>query len=180
MKTVFHTLFDTALGPCALAWSEDGIVAGQLPEADRAATLARLRKRFPETGEAEPPAAVRSAAEAIRALFAGAPADLSGVALDMDGIGEFDRSVYAIARELGCGETTSYGAIARRLGDVSLSREVGQALGRNPFAPIVPCHRVVAADGGSGGFSAAGGARTKMRMLAIEKARGVQQSLFDA
>lgn len=117
---------------------------------------------------------------AIDALLGGRPTDLKHIALDMDGITEFDRRVYDIARDIACGTTSSYGAIAARLGDPGAARAVGQALGRNPFPLIVPCHRVLSSDGGPGGFSAAGGATTKLRILAIEGAEAARQrGLFD-
>ena len=114
----------------------------------------------------------------IVALLDGGAGDLSGVALDMEGVADFDRKVYEVARTIVPGETMSYGAIAARLGDPGAARGVGQALGRNPFAIVVPCHRVVTADGGLGGFSAAGGSTTKRRMLEIEGAAVAPPTLF--
>ena len=104
------------------------------------------------------------------ALLEGAAIDLSDILLDLAEVSEFQRSVYAIAREIPPGRTLTYGDIARQLGDLALSREVGQALGRNPCPIIVPCHRVLAAGDRPGGFSANGGVETKLRMLAIEGA----------
>jgi methylated-DNA-[protein]-cysteine S-methyltransferase len=89
----------------------------------------------------------------------------------------FERRVYEIAREVLPGQTTTYGDIARQLGEVSDSQAVGKALGRNPFAPIVPCHRVVAAGRKLGGFSATGGRALKLKMLAGE-ARWAPDDLF--
>src|SRR5262249_59816909 len=103
---------------------------------------------------ASPPPQVRLSIEAIAALLAGEPRDLSAVALDMDGVPDFDRRVYEAARSIAAGHTLSYGELAARLGERGLARGVGQALGRNPFPIIVPCHRVLAAGGRSGGFSA--------------------------
>lgn len=114
----------------------------------------------------------------ILALLDGGTTDLSGVALDMEGVADFDRKVYEVARTIRPGETMSYGAIAAHLGDPGAARGVGQALGRNPFAIVVPCHRVVTADGGLGGFSAAGGSTTKRRMLEIEGAAVAPPTLF--
>ncbi len=114
----------------------------------------------------------------IVALLDGGACDLSCVALDMEGVADFDRKVYEVARTIAPGETMSYGAIAARLGDPGAARGVGQALGRNPFAIVVPCHRVVTADGGLGGFSAAGGSATKRRMLEIEGAAVAPPTLF--
>jgi methylated-DNA-[protein]-cysteine S-methyltransferase len=181
MTSPGFALFDTALGRCAVAWGARGILGVQLPEAHDGLIRSRMKRRFAGSGEAVPPPAVRRAIDAIVALLAGRPADLSGVALDMERTPEFDRRVYAIARGIGPGATLGYGEVAARLGDPALARAVGQALGRNPFAIVVPCHRVLAADGRLGGFSARGGAATKQRLLLIEGARtSTQPGLFDA
>jgi methylated-DNA-[protein]-cysteine S-methyltransferase len=169
-STISFTLFDTAIGRCAIAWSERGIVAMQLPEATDAATRARMLKRHREAREAPPPPDVAAGIAAIVALTGGEARDLSAVTLDMAAVPDFRRRVYEIARTIAAGATLTYGEIARRLGDPGAARDVGQALGKNPFAIIVPCHRVVAAGGKTGGFSAAGGAATKRRLLAIEGA----------
>jgi methylated-DNA-[protein]-cysteine S-methyltransferase len=121
--------------------------------------------------EAEPPVEVKQAAASIRALMDGEPLDLAEIVLDYAGVSDFHRRVYEIARRIVPGRTCSYGEIAAELGDKGLARAVGQALGHNPFAPVVPCHRVLAAGGKPGGFSAHGGATAKLRMLMIEGAR---------
>jgi methylated-DNA-[protein]-cysteine S-methyltransferase len=174
------TLFDTAIGRCGIAWGGRGIVGVQLPEAYEAATRARLLRRFPDAREGEPPATVRRAVDAITALLRGERTDLTSVPLDMERVPEFHRRVYEAARAIPPGSTRSYGEIAKQLGEPGSARAVGQALGRNPFAIVVPCHRVLAAGGRSGGFSATGGVTTKLRMLAIEGARANGQgALFD-
>ncbi len=167
-----YALFATAIGTCGIAWSPAGIVALQLPEATEAATLARLKASCPDAVEVPPPDAVRAAIAGVVALLDGAPRDLRDVVLDLRGTPPFHRDVYALARTIPPGETLTYGEVARRLGDPDAARAVGQALGRNPVAIIVPCHRVVAAGGALGGFSAGGGAATKRRILAIEGASG--------
>jgi methylated-DNA-[protein]-cysteine S-methyltransferase len=154
-------LFDTQIGPCGIAWSDRGVIAVQLPEGDEAKTRARLLRRCPHAREAAPPAAVQDAIEGIISLLRGERHDLSAIALDMDGLPSFDRRVYEVARTIAPGATLSYGEISARLGARDLAREVGQALGRNPFPIIVPCHRVLAAGGKAGGFSANGGITTK-------------------
>lgn len=174
------TLFDTSIGQCAIAWGEHGIVAVQLPEATVVRTRARLLRRCPDAGEAPPPPPVLRAVEGIVSLLRGDASDLSAVALDMDGVPGFDRRVYEVARTIAPGATLSYGEIAARLGEPGSAREVGQALGRNPFPIIVPCHRVLAAGGKAGGFSANGGVTTKLRLLTIERARTSDApTLFD-
>jgi methylated-DNA-[protein]-cysteine S-methyltransferase len=164
-------LFATPIGAVGLAWAEHGISGVFLPEASEAATRRRIARRFPDAREAAPPADVQRAVDAIGALLRGERADLSGISLDMRSVSELHRRIYAVARSIPPGKTLSYGEIAARLGDKQLAREVGQAMARNPFSIVVPCHRVLGADGKLGGFSARGGADTKLRLLSIE---GVQ------
>jgi len=161
-------IFDTAIGDCAVIWGEGGIVGAMLPESR---VRERIAKRFPEAVETEPTPAIARAIDGVRALMRGEAADLTDVALDYRQAPDLWRQVWDIARAIPPGETLTYGDIARRLGDVALSQQVGQALGKNPIPIIVPCHRVVAAGGRTGGFSAPGGVATKMRMLSIERAR---------
>jgi methylated-DNA-[protein]-cysteine S-methyltransferase len=163
-------VFDTAIGRCGIVWGERGINALQLPMSTEDKTRARIRQRYDGIAEASPPAEVQRAIDGIVELLAGKPNDLSDVVLDLDGIPEFNRGVYDIARTIPPGKTMTYGDIAKRLGGVELSRDVGQALGRNPCPIVVPCHRVLAAGGKPGGFSANGGVTTKLKMLAIEGA----------
>lgn len=165
-------VFDTALGPCCLAWTARGI---------RSVTLPDTAPGRPATAEAEPPDGFAAdAARRITALFDGVADDLADLPLDLTTIGDFERRVYALTRAVRPGRTTTYGAIAAALGDPGAARAVGGALGRNPFPPIVPCHRVLAAGGATGGFSAPGGVDTKRRMLAIEGViLGGGPSLFD-
>jgi len=180
MSSSGYALFDTAIGRCGIAWGDRGITAVQLPEADENKTRARLIRRRPDAREASPPPEVRRTIDAIVALLRGERSDLSAAALDMERVEPFERGVYEIARTIGPGATLSYGEIAARLGDAALARDVGQALGRNPFPLIVPCHRVLAAGGKAGGFSANGGVTTKLRLLSIEGARTSDApTLFD-
>jgi O-6-methylguanine DNA methyltransferase len=164
-------LFDTSIGRCAVAWSKRGIVGIQLPEGGDAATRARIQKRFPGAQSGEPPPPVKAAITDMQALLKGEARALDSVELDMEGVPPFHRRVYAEARAIPPGRTSSYGEIATRAGAPGGARAVGQALGRNPFAIVVPCHRVLAAGGRTGGFSANGGVATKLRMLSIEGAR---------
>ncbi|MBI2962905.1 MAG: methylated-DNA--[protein]-cysteine S-methyltransferase [Deltaproteobacteria bacterium] len=147
------------------------MVGVQLPERREIETRARLLRRFPDAREAPPPAEVRRAIDGIVALLRGDARDLRAVALDMDGVPPFHRRVYETARAIPPGATLSYGDVAARLGAPGSARAVGQALGRNPFAIVVACHRVLAANGRVGGFSANGGIATKLRLLSIEGAR---------
>src|SRR5215831_14134297 len=166
--TVGFALFETAIGACGIAWGDRGVVGLQLPEARPPATRARLRKRFPEGAEGPPPAALRGAIDAITRHLDGETRDLGDILLDMREVPVFHRRVYDAARAIKPGATASYGEIATRIGAPGAARAVGQALGRNPFAIIVPCHRILAAGGRVGGFSADGGTSTKLRLLAIE------------
>ena len=175
-----YAIFDTAIGRCGIAWGPRGINAVQLPMSNEDKTRARIRQRYGDLAEAAPPAEVQNAIDGIVELLAGKPNDLSDVVLDLDGVPEFNRGVYDIARTIPPGQTMTYGDIAKRLGGVELSRDVGQALGRNPCPVVVPCHRVLAAGGKPGGFSANGGVVTKLKMLAIEGAVvNHTPSLFD-
>ena len=172
-------LFDTPVGTCAIAWGTRGIVGVSLPAGGETVLRARMRHRFPAAPEGEPPPHVQDALTRIRALLAGARDDLMSIELDLKGIGDFHRNVYAAARAIPPGETLTYGELAKKLGDPGAARAVGQALGANPFPIIVPCHRILAASGKTGGFSAPGGTTTKMRMLTIERAQpGGAPSLF--
>jgi methylated-DNA-[protein]-cysteine S-methyltransferase len=173
--------FDTPIGACAILWGRQGIVGLFLPEADAQALRRRVLRREPAAQEARPLPGIDLAIRDIVRLLSGEPVDLSRIALDMDGLPEFERRVYELARTVPPGSVVTYGEIAVRLGDPGASRAVGQALGRNPFPIVVPCHRVMAADGKPGGFSARGGVATKLRMLTIEHARTTEApTLFDA
>lgn len=177
MTHAAFTLFDTALGRYRLLWGASGIIAVAFPGEDDAKMRARLGRRHPLAREDDPDGEICAVIEAIGALFAGQKPDLSFARLDMDGLGEFERKVYRLTRAILPGETRTYGDIARALGDVGHSQRVGQALGRNPFPIIVPCHRVLGAQGRLTGFSAPGGIEMKRRLLKIEGALGPE--LFD-
>lgn len=177
--TAFYTLFETSIGLCGLAWNERGVIGFQLPEDDVSRTRSRIAKRFPGIVEVTPTLDIQHIIADVTALLQGEARDLSTVPLDMEALSDFDRRVYEIARSIPPGRVLTYGEVAARLG-INNARAIGQSLGRNPFAVIVPCHRVVAADGKLGGFSASGGASTKLRLLAIEKARRDESpTLFD-
>jgi methylated-DNA-[protein]-cysteine S-methyltransferase len=163
-------LFDTTLGRCGIAWSDRGVTGVQLPEASDDATIARLRRRQPRARESAPSVEARHAIGGMTALLRGERVSLDDVELDMNDVLEFHRRVFELARTIRAGETSTYGELAAKLGDPGSARAIGEALGRNPFPIVVPCHRVLAASGKLGGFSAHGGATTKRRMLIIEGA----------
>lgn len=179
MATQGFALFATEIGCGGIVWSEAGIAGVQLPEANEAAARARLQRRFPGALERRPSDVAQRAIDGLVALLRGEPMDLAGIKLDMRGVPAFHRNVYEIARTIPPGSTVTYGEIAKRLGDVGFSQAVGQALGHNPFPLIVPCHRVLAAGGKTGGFSANGGVATKVRLLTIEGALPSPLPLFD-
>jgi methylated-DNA-[protein]-cysteine S-methyltransferase len=173
---ISYTLFDTVIGWAGLAWNDNGLVGAQLPERDPEVARRSFLRRFPDAVEAEPPAALAPVIAGIRALMRGEKADLSGAVLDLERTPAFNAQVYEIARRIPPGETLTYGEVATRLGDKLLARDVGAALGQNPWPIVVPCHRVTAAGGKLGGFSARGGARTKLKLLAIEGAVAAAQA----
>jgi methylated-DNA-[protein]-cysteine S-methyltransferase len=174
-----YALFETAIGTCAIVWSARGVAGVQLPEKNAAATRARLIRRYPDAQEALPSADIQRAVDGIVRLLAGERCDLTDITVDESAVPAFNRRVYAIARAIPPGATMTYGEIAVRLGDKILSRAVGQAMGENPTPLIVPCHRVLAASGKSGGFSAFGGVVTKLRLLSIEGAQPTGPTLFE-
>jgi methylated-DNA-[protein]-cysteine S-methyltransferase len=179
MTNCSFALFDTAIGTCGVVWTPRGVAGVQVHNASERATRASLLRRFPDAQETEPTPAVRRAIDGIIALLSGQPSNLSDVTIDLDKVPEFNRKVYGVARTIPPGATLTYGEIAERLGDKLLARDVGQALGQNPIPLIVPCHRVLAAGGKTGGFSAPGGVVSKLRLLTIEGAQPSGPTLFD-
>jgi methylated-DNA-[protein]-cysteine S-methyltransferase len=171
-------LFESAIGWIGIAWRGDVVAGAQLPEADEAGTRARMQRRFANVPETSPPPSMQHAIQSIQTLTRGEPASLGDVALDMQHVAPFDRKVYELARSIPPGTTLSYGDVAKRIGDPTAARAVGRSLGNNPFAPIVPCHRVVSADGTMHGFSAPGGVSAKLRLLTIEGYRANEPTLF--
>jgi methylated-DNA-[protein]-cysteine S-methyltransferase len=172
-------IFDTPIGPCGIAWGPRGVTAVSFPERDVAQTEKRLRQKCPQAKPAEPTPQIRNAIADILALLSGEKRDLAHIPVDDSATPDFNRRVYALARAIPPGQTKSYGDIAKALGDPLLARDVGTALGQNPTPIIVPCHRVLAANGKTGGFSAPGGVDTKMRVLTIEGAQPGGPTLFD-
>lgn len=176
-----YTIFDTMVGRCGVAWGPDGIVGVQLPEAREIETRRRLYQLYPEAREQRPPPNVEVAIEGIVALMRGQPGDLSDVTLDVSGIHAFNLRVYRLAQAIPRGETRTYGEIAAGLGASGAVHSVAQALARNPFVIIVPCHRVLEAGSYADRMSPHGGSISKRRLLSIEGARGGTSSktLFD-
>ena len=168
MSEAAWSLFPTDVGPCAIIWGPAGILGVLLPERDETETRKRLGRRYPDAIEAAPPPVIQGVVARIAALLAGQKVDFADAPLDLTDIPDFHRRVYEVARAIPPGETLTYGDIARQVGTVADARAVGQALGRNPWPIVVPCHRVLAASGRTGGFSAPGGVDTKLRILSIE------------
>ncbi|WP_405160180.1 MGMT family protein [Nocardia sp. NBC_01499] len=171
------TLFDTAIGICAIAWSGTAVIRFQLPEASPAATRARITRRrtgLPddEVRDEAPTGVIAEAITGIRAHLAGALDDLRWIPLDTSAIPEFHRAVFEVTRAIDPGHTLTYGQVADRIGAPGAAQAVGQALGRNPIPLIIPCHRVLAADNALTGFSAPGGVTTKQNLLEIERTPG--------
>jgi methylated-DNA-[protein]-cysteine S-methyltransferase len=180
MPAPAFALFDTPIGTCAIVWTVQGVAGLQLPEATAETTRRTVQRRWNDATERSPSTEVQHAIDRVLALLHGEKVDLADVTLDLADAPDFHRRVYEVARAIPPGQTVTYGDIAKRLGVPHDSREVGQALGRNPIAIIVPCHRVLGADGKMGGFSANGGVATKRRMLEIEGAAAVGAGpLFD-
>jgi len=174
-------IFETTIGPCGIVWSEYGVIGVLLPEASEGKTRARLQKRYRDARESEPSADVAGTIAKVRALLRGEPADFSDAKLDIKTLPEFNRSVYEITSAIPRGSVMTYGEIAARLRkEPQAARDVGQALGENPIPLIIPCHRVLAANGKPGGYSGAGGVKMKLKLLTIEGAKlSDEPSLFE-
>ncbi|MGW8567147.1 methylated-DNA--[protein]-cysteine S-methyltransferase [Isoptericola sp. NPDC055881] len=173
-------VFPTAIGHCALVWRSPGMVVGSaLPHGSAAATRDAMHRGYPSAAEAVPDGILASAVASITLLLDTGSADLTGIDLDLSAVPEFDRRVYEVVRTVPAGVTLTYGDVAAQLGTPGAAQAVGQALGRNPFPPIVPCHRVLAAGRQVGGFSAGGGRRTKLRMLDAEGVHLEHPTLFE-
>jgi O-6-methylguanine DNA methyltransferase len=168
METERYGLFETALGPLGLVWRGSKVSGLLLPDSSKTRLEASLRRRFPGALPAEPPARIRAAIAKIQAALRGEGVRLDGIEIDLDQVTAFRRRVYEAARALGRGETCSYGELASKMGTPGAARAVGGALGENPIALLVPCHRVLGSRGALGGFTAPGGTETKSRLLALE------------
>lgn len=167
-----HMVFETAMGFMGIAWSATGLTRLCLPQSSRSAVESRLQRLgFTGSGDAERPDWIAPTVEAIKAYAAGETVDFSDVPVDLAGIDDFRLAIYDAARKLQFGETTTYGELAKRAGHAGLPRETGAALGANPVPLVIPCHRITAAGGKIGGFSAPGGSVTKEKMLTMEGVR---------
>ena len=179
MEAASFALFDTALGRCAIAWRGDAVIGFALPGISEEATSAQLIRRHPGAVVAEPSEVIARAIIAVRRLLAGERTDLSFIKVDLAGAAAFEGAVYEALRSVGPGDTVTYGVLAERAGSPGAARAVGMAMGRNPIPVIIPCHRVLAGGGKSGGFSAPGGVNTKFRLLQIEQAGRGDTLLFE-
>jgi methylated-DNA-[protein]-cysteine S-methyltransferase len=169
--TAGHAVLETVIGFMGIAWSEKGLIRLCLPERSRETVERRLlRHGGVSSATAQPPWVVELIA-AIKAYAAGEDIDFSAVPVDLDGVDDFRLAIYDAARKLSFGETTTYGELAKTAGHAGLARETGAALGSNPVPLVIPCHRILAAGGKIGGFSAPGGSITKEKMLAMEGVR---------
>lgn len=165
----YYHVFETAGGFCGIAWRDAGITRFQLPTKSAESTERLLLRRLPSAEIGNPTPKMLDAIAAVKRYFAGEQTDFSGFELDLDGQDEFFKKIYAAARQVEWGHTTTYGALAKELGvGPEAARDVGQAMAKNPVALIIPCHRVLAAGGKIGGFSAPGGSSAKLHMLELE------------
>jgi methylated-DNA-[protein]-cysteine S-methyltransferase len=175
-----YTIFDTAVGRCGIVWNDAGIVAVHLPEARELDTRRRVFQLYPEARELRPPMNTEIAIEGVVALLRGAASDLRDVTLDVAGIHAFNQRVYELTRAIPRGETRTYGEIAARLGAPGAAHSVAQAIAKNPFLIIVPCHRVLEAGGYADRISPNGGTISKRHLLSIEGTHPAHsKSLFD-
>ena len=167
-----YHVFETAMGFCAIAWGDAGVVRFQLPTKTAEAAERLIRRRVFGAEPDAPSADVAAAVTAAKRYFDGEEIDFSQVQVDLAGQDAFFGQIYDALRRVGWGRTTTYSALAKEVGaGREAARDVGEAMARNPAPLIIPCHRVLAAGGKIGGFSAPGGSRTKMRMLELEGVR---------
>jgi methylated-DNA-[protein]-cysteine S-methyltransferase len=167
-----YCVFETAMGFCAIAWSGAGVVRFQLPVGSAEAADRSMRRRAFDAEAGAPPEEIAAVVAAAKRYFDGEETDFSHVGLDLAGEDPFFAKIYAALRRVGWGRTTTYGALAKEVGaGREAARDVGDAMAKNPAPLIIPCHRVLAAGGKIGGFSAPGGSKTKMRMLELEGVR---------
>lgn len=171
--STFYSVFETALGVAGLSWNDVGITHLRLPSANLGITARNLLRRARNPIAAEPPPHIAKTVASVRCYFAGERVEFSKVTLDLAGHDDLFCEIYAAARRVGYGETTTYGVLAKAIGRTNWqgARDVGRAMAMNPVALIIPCHRVLAAGGKIGGFSAPGGAKTKEKMLELEGVR---------
>jgi methylated-DNA-[protein]-cysteine S-methyltransferase len=175
-----YTVFDTGIGRCGIAWGDAGVVGVQLPEAREIETRRRLFQLYPDARELHPPLNVEIAIDGIVALLRGNPCDFSDVTLDMKGIPAFNARVYQFTRTIPRGETRTYGEVAASLRASGAAHSVAQAISRNPFMIIVPCHRVLEAGSYADKISPNGGSISKRRLLSIEGAGSLSsKTLFE-
>ena len=169
MTPVHYAIFDTAAGPCGLAWTQKGVSRFQLPGQGQDETERLLLRRLVRAERAIPTSEIEIIINAVQGYFKGEPTDFSSVPIDLESQGEFFKDIYAALRRIGWGQTTTYGELAREIGaGPEAARAVGVAMARNPVALIIPCHRCLSAGGKLGGFSAPGGSDTKLKMLELE------------
>jgi len=184
-EEISFTAVETATGALAVAWNERGIIGSWMHAGTVERALEQVRRTYATATETAPPEPVATAVEGARCLLSGDLRDLQAAPLDLSDIPDFDSRVYDIVRAIPPGQTMTYGQVAAALGEEPMrARDVGIAMARNRFAPFVPCHRVVAANGKLGGYSAPGGTATKRRLLQIEGVRllpdePLQTALFD-
>lgn len=164
-----YLIFETASGFCGIAWSTIGITRFQLSVRSAEAAERLLLLRVPGAEPGVPTSEVAEAVVAVKRYFEGEETDFSAFTLDLRDQDAFFKQIYAAARQVGWGQTTTYGNLAKDLGaGPEAARDVGQAMAKNPVPLIIPCHRVLVAGGKVGGFSAPGGATTKIHMLKLE------------
>ena len=175
-----YAIFDTAIGRCGIVWSNSGVVAVQLPEARELDTRRRIFQVHPEAREQAVPLNAELAIEGIVGLLQGSDPDFSDVSLDAGDVPAFNRRVYEYTCTIPRGETRTYHEIAKALGASGAAHSVAQAISRNPYMIIVPCHRVLEAGSYTDRISPYGGAISKRRLLALEGAHPIEsKTLFE-
>ena len=179
LSAKYYTTFNTAAGICSIAWSEAGISCFQLGTSNPNDIEIWRTRRVPKAAQTSPDADILRVIDNAIRYFDGEAVDFSETLVDLTGQSEFFTKIYTALRQIPYGQTTTYGALAKSVGaGLEKSREVGVAMATNPIPLIIPCHRVLAANGKLGGFSAPGGTESKTRMLGLEGVTVTPQTHF--
>jgi methylated-DNA-[protein]-cysteine S-methyltransferase len=175
-----YAIFDTAVGRCGIVWSGSGVLSVQLPQAREIDTRRRLYQLYPEAREARPPVNTEIAVVGITAILRGQDFDLAEVTLDLNAISHFNRRVYEFTRTIPRGETRTYSEVAQQMRREGTEREIAQAIAKNPYMIIVPCHRVLENGHYADKIAPSGGTISKRHLLSIEGTHlSASKTLFD-
>lgn len=167
MKSYQYDIFKTRWGWFGLLGSENGLIRTCLPVARKEAVQGRMLSDVPNAKRSKNAFSVQE--KRIQDYYKGQPVDFSDVRVCLDGFSEFQQTVLVALRTVKYADVVTYGQIAQLAGSPKAARAIGSTMAANPLPLIIPCHRVIKADGTPGHFTAPGGTDTKTKMLELEK-----------